>query len=293
MDIDKVLLGHNQFIGVDHMSQSRADKRIQHFTEIGNVEKIISRSMDFGVRGMMLSTHDKSLDITDMIRRNSLIKDEMHFYPLVPYLRKYMKTANEFGVVRMLHEKIIEMGRSSNFSQMSRAGIAYLSNDFDTILKVLLDMELEMFRGLKIRAIFLHNGLTDLAVSMKLFNVLELFSNHIKEEYGAIPGFCTVNYPNLVDFLSTNGYESPLIMAPFNPVGYQMNPSREHCESALLKYETHIIAMSTLASGYVKPDEAYKYIYSLPNIRSTVVGVSSEVHARETFESIKKHSNNG
>ncbi len=48
--------------------------------------------------------------------------------------------------------------------------------------------------------------------------------------------------------------------------------------------------MSSLASGYLKPKEAYEYLYSLPKIDSVVVGVSNKNHATETFGEIRNQS---
>jgi hypothetical protein len=39
-----------------------------------------------------------------------------------------------------------------------------------------------------------------------------------------------------------------------------------------------------LAGGFLEPNEAYSYILSQPKIRSVVIGVSSVLHAKKTFE---------
>ena len=80
-------------------------------------------------------------------------------------------------------------------------------------------------------------------------------------------------------------------MSPFNKVGYQMNSSREVCESTLRKNPgIKLIAMSTLAAGYLKPKEAYDYLFNeLDNISGVVVGVSSKEHAEETFTELQKY----
>ena len=49
-----------------------------------------------------------------------------------------------------------------------------------------------------------------------------------------------------------------------------------------------VIAMSILASGYIKPEEASKYLASLPNIKGVAVGVSKEKQAKETFAILRK-----
>ena len=78
-------------------------------------------------------------------------------------------------------------------------------------------------------------------------------------------------------------------MTHFNKTGFHMNPSREGCEEAMRTHNPDVMAMGTLASGFLKPDEAYAYLATVPNIRSIVVGVSSPSHVAETFAAIRKH----
>ena len=77
-------------------------------------------------------------------------------------------------------------------------------------------------------------------------------------------------------------------MASINKLGFQVNPSLKNFELSIAKYNFNLVAMSTLASGAIKPIEAYKYISKLPNLSSIVVGVSSEKHAKDTFSIIRK-----
>jgi hypothetical protein len=72
-----------------------------------------------------------------------------------------------------------------------------------------------------------------------------------------------------------------------------MNPSREAAERCLAESDVQVMAMGTLASGYLRPDPAYEYLYSLPRMDSVVVGVSSPAHAAETFGAIRRHANPG
>lgn len=79
------------------------------------------------------------------------------------------------------------------------------------------------------------------------------------------------------------------IAAPYNKIGFQMNPSRTECEKALAQVpESNVIAMSVLAAGYLKLPEAMEYIGGLSNLKGVVVGVSKERHARETFRLLQK-----
>jgi hypothetical protein len=48
------------------------------------------------------------------------------------------------------------------------------------------------------------------------------------------------------------------------------------------------LAISVLAAGYLKPEEAIDYIAGLPNIKGIAVGVSKEKHAYETFRLLRE-----
>jgi hypothetical protein len=99
-----------------------------------------------------------------------------------------------------------------------------------------------------------------------------------------MPGFETRNLPYLVEKFSTwgIGLDKVALVAPFNAAGFQMSPSKAECERALERIpETEIIAMSILASGYLKLNEATEYINSLPRLSGMVVGLSKEQHASD------------
>lgn len=67
-------------------------------------------------------------------------------------------------------------------------------------------------------------------------------------------------------------------------LGFQMNPSRDECERALRSLDDpFLIAISVLAAGYLRLEDAAEYLASLPNIKGAAVGVSKQKHAEQTF----------
>lgn len=68
-----------------------------------------------------------------------------------------------------------------------------------------------------------------------------------------------------------------------------MNPTREACERCLEENDVQIIAMNTLAGGYLRPQEAFEYLSTYKKIKSVVVGLSSKKHADETFPLLQKY----
>jgi hypothetical protein len=111
------------------------------------------------------------------------------------------------------------------------------------------------------------------------------------KDAGITPGFNTVNFEYLVKKFREwkIDLDSVEIVSPFNKIGFQMTPSKERCEQILRTLnQPVVVAISVLAAGYLKPEEAVEYIASLPNIKGLAVGVSNEKHVRETFGIIKE-----
>jgi hypothetical protein len=138
---------------------------------------------------------------------------------------------------------------------------------------------------MNLKSVLLHEIITDMALAL---NLDWIFKAHIEFmlKKGIKPGFETRNFAYLVSkFKDWNiEFKDVVIATPFNAVGFQMNPSKEECEKALVNVKAPcVIGMSVLAAGYLRPPEAIDYIKNLPNLKGVVVGVSKEHHARETF----------
>jgi len=71
-----------------------------------------------------------------------------------------------------------------------------------------------------------------------------------------------------------------------------MNTDIKSYERTLSEKSFRPVAMSILASGAVKADEAAAYVCSQKNIQSIVFGASSRQHIAETKELIERYSSN-
>ncbi|MGA3297228.1 MAG: hypothetical protein ABSD41_07230 [Candidatus Bathyarchaeia archaeon] len=132
--------------------------------------------------------------------------------------------------------------------------------------------------------------LTDLCLGLKEVHLLDAFAQHIREKYHAKPGFVTYNLVSFVELFRKAGMimKDVVIMTPFNSIGYQMSPSRQSCETCLsFLYQGDVIAMSIMAGGFLKVQEAINYVRSLPNFSGVAVGVSSKEHAHNTFTRLR------
>ena len=57
IDIDQIILGDNQFFGVNHKSQDKGRQTYEQFKDTSEIKKIIYTAMDYGVKGVFFSTH--------------------------------------------------------------------------------------------------------------------------------------------------------------------------------------------------------------------------------------------
>ncbi len=287
--LDPVVLGHNSFFGVDHLSRQRGEARAALFERTEAILDMVRFCRDRGVSAMMMSTHPRAALVAGAVRRAPDLRDEVTFYPLVPYIAKYVREANEKGLVNVVLDQLRGSGLAQKLQIMGTAGLAMLRRDPFGALRSLLKLEMAPFKGLKLRAVFLHDALTDLGLAIGLRSAFELFADEVQNRFEAQPAFATKNLPLLLRRFGEWGFHRPLVLSHFNKAGFNMNPTRAACESALRAHDVQVMAMGTLASGYLRPDEAYSYLFSLPRIDSVVVGVSSPAHAEETFAAIRRH----
>lgn len=289
-NIDRILLGDNPLMGVDHLSQERA--RLRGIATAKNIAELLEFAYNVNVKGFVVSTHPQLKGIIEYLLKYTALKEKITFYPILPYAYGYVRQMTEKGIVATITDALAPASIYEKARIMFSGGLSLIKKDINGLLKTFIDVELLPLNEVNIKCVFLHDVLTDLALSLNLKDIFELFIEHINDKYKVRAGFVTKNFARLIRQLNEWGIENQVIMAPFNKIGFQMNPSREECEKELRNCKHDVIAMSTLAAGYLKPEEAYNYLFRLPNIKSVVVGVSNIRHAEETFKLLNSYYNN-
>jgi hypothetical protein len=284
-----LVLGHNAFFGVDHLSAARGEERSRHFSDPGNILSMVRHAHGLGARGMMLSTHDRAAPVADLVRRDKVLSQDMRLYPLLPYITKYITQANEKGMLNVVLDALGGSGVMDKLGMLWRGGLGVLTKDVFGVLSALIQLELKPFRGLDMPAVFLHDTLTDLALALGLKDIFAFYLDEMAKRWNCQGAFATKNLPLCLERFQEWGFPPPVLMTHVNKTGFMMNPSREACEAAARRYPVSILAMGTLASGFLKPDEAYAYLATVSGIDGVVVGVSSAAHAEETFSALRRH----
>ena len=277
--MDRILFGDNQFFGVNHMSEEKARAQAMRFQDLHAVIDVLDAAYQEGIRTFMCTTHDRVAEVCDHFRANQSKYPDYRFYPCMPYAHKYANAATEDGIIGALRKFLPSDGR---VSAMFRGGVALASKDVEVILQLLVDAEMKMFDGLSTPVIFIQNVITDLLLGLGMKDVFRMFAQHVRNRYGAEPGFITMNMPKLLDVLDELGIENPIVCANVNKIGFRMCGGVELYEKTIATRRFRPVAMSVLASGALSPREAIEYVCRQPKIESIVFGASGRANIRQT-----------
>jgi hypothetical protein len=287
--IDRVVFGDNQFFGINHMSQEKAQQLAEQFRDTRQIMDVYQLAIDAGIRAIMLNSNERAADICERFRARASVLPELSWYPSIPYPHKYANLVTERGLIPALNHVLFK-GESAlgGLGKLAQGGMALLSRDAIRVMKMLVDIEMRIFAGLNVRAIFLQNVVTDLLLGLDLKEMFFEYCEYVRQHYSALPGLITMNMPYLRNKLSTWGISEVVICTSINKIGYLMSPSIVSYEQALAANDPGaypIMAMSTLASGAIPAPEAYSYVNRL-NIQSVVFGASSKNHIAESVRLI-------
>ena len=290
VQLDKVILGDNQFFGINHRSQEKAEEMLKRFGNIDNIFEVYDNAFDCGVKAVMLNSNDKAVAICDRFRANKSKYGDIAWYPSIPYAYKYANMVNELGIIPAVTEVLFKGNSAGGVLSLIGKGASFaLTRDAMKMMEGLIDVEYKMFRDLNVKVFFLQNIITDLMLGYGVREWFEHFAEYIRKKYKVTPGFVTLNMPYLKGKLEEWGIEDVVICSSINAAGFNMHPSKEEYEKVIAandpsKYQ--LMAMNVLASGSITVQQSFDYINSL-NIQSVVFGASSKGHIKSTVEAIK------
>jgi len=277
--MDRVLFGDNQFFGVNHMSEEKARAQQMRFQDNQAIIDVLDAAYQEGIRTFMCTTHDRVAEVCDYFRANQAKYPDYQFYPCMPYAHKYANAVTEHGMIDALRKFLPDDGA---VGAMLKGGLALANKDIEAIMQLLVDAEMKMFHGLKTPVIFIQNVITDLLLGIGMKECFRIFHDHVRNKYGAEPGYITMNTPALLDVLDELGIENPIVCSNINKIGFRMCGGVALYEKTLAERKFRPVAMSVLASGAISPREAIEYVCGLPKVESIVFGASSRGNIRQT-----------
>ncbi|MEP7257490.1 MAG: hypothetical protein ABI687_03865 [Flavitalea sp.] len=276
--MERILFGDNQFFAVNHISDEKSRAQSIRFKDDSAIIKTLDYAIEAGINTFMCTTHDRIGNICDIIRANPDKYKGFKIFPCMPYAHKYANAVTELGIMGTLKEYV----PGNFFGSLFKGGVAYLSKDYLSIMELMIDAEMKMFKGIDTPVIFLQNVITDLLLGLRMNEMLVAYHKYVQKKYNAEAGFITMNMPKLLKVLQDAGIENPIICSSINKVGFRMSGGKEIYEHTLKTNTFRAIAMQVLAGGAVSPREALEYVCRLPNIESILFGASSRGNIQET-----------
>ncbi len=290
MNGDRLLLiGDNPFHGVSHLSQARARARQAGITTAGCAAGVVAAAVESGANGFLFSVNETTLAILHILRGTPQLPARL--YAIVPYSYAFVRSAIALGGIAGLARKVgREIVGARNWRALLDVAGGMVTGNPQGFLRAYVTYEINRLREAvgtrtSVAAVLLHEVVTDMALALNMDWLFRTFVRSISAT-GVAPGFDTRNLCALVQRLRTWGIEMDglVFAAPFNTAGFQMSPSREACEQALVDLRgATLIAFSVLAAGYVSLSDAAAYVVGTPRLDGVAIGVSSAEQARTTF----------
>lgn len=283
--MDKVIFGDNQFFGVNHSSDEKSRVQAIKFKDNQSILNVLNIVIDEGIQTFMCTTHDRIADLCNTIRGDEKYSG-FKIYPCMPYAHKYANAVTELGIIGTIKQYV----PGNIFSTFAKGGMAFVKKDFVSMMELLVDAEMKMFKGISTPVIFLQNVVTDLLLGLGMSEFLVAFHNYIKEKHNAEAGFITMNLPLLLHTLESRGIKNPIICSSINKAGFRMSGGKDLYEKVIAEKRCRLIAMQVFAAGTISPKEALQYVCEMEGIESILFGASSRANIKNSKELIDFYS---
>ena len=255
----KIILGDNQFFGVNHFDLQKGEKTKLKFDRLKNIESFINDSLKIGLNGFMINSNEKGYELVNNNKFDS--SKEIHYS--IPYPHKYASMVNENGMLSLFKYLI----KNTSLIKNIIGGVKLVTTqNLKSITPLALNLEVP--RNLKKGSyIYMQNIITDLLLGMGRGDILIEFINSVVK-MGYKPGIITLN-PIMFDKLledekDTKWLKDLIVCFNINKEGFNVFPSLEAVESFIdsrPKYK--LMGMSIFASGAANIPYSITYIKKL------------------------------
>ena len=281
----ELILGHNQFIGVSHISEERGRERDRKFSKVENICRVVEAASAVGFKNMIIETHPRMLDFLQYYERNKTF--DMNFYLQVPYVQAFVQTINQRGMRGFLSEMVGRAGLAGTSSLALKSAFNLLKKDYLAIALSYFKVEIAPFSEFSVKALILHNTLTDLLMALEVSSAFSAFDEYVNDVLKLDFGLATWNFSLTTRNLERWDLRPAFVMTPVNVKGFDMNPTKDEIETRLREYDGTVFAMNVLGGGAYSLPEAASYVKSFDAIKRCVVGASSRDHLKELVETFQ------
>lgn len=278
----KIILGDNQFFGVNHFDLQKAKKTKSKFESVKSIEKFIKNSLSLGMDGFMINSNFTGYKLLSKINFDN--NKEIHYS--IPYPHKYANMVNEKGMTSLLYYVV----NNTSIIDIIKYGFMFLvTKNLKYLIKPVLNIEIpnNLPKG---SYVYLQNVITDLILGMGKFDLIIEFINAVsKMDYK--PGIITLNPLILQSYL--NNYKKMrwmkqlIVCFNINKEGFNVFPKKSDVEEMTSSNQIYKkMGMSIFSSGGADIQESIKYIKTL-NLDYVVFGSSKLENIEKNLTSFK------
>ena len=256
----KIILGDNQFFGVNHFDLKKGEKTKNKFDNTSKIEGFIKESHKIGLDGFMINSNELGYKLI----ANSSFEENKEIHYSIPYPHKYANMINESGMLSLG----VHVIKNTSIIKNIFIGFKYLfTRNIKHIIPLILDIEVP--KNLKKGSyVYLQNIITDLLIGIGREDLIIGFINSVTE-MGYKPGIITLNPLLLNKHLQSNDkinlIKDLIVCFNINKEGFNVFPNLQGVED-LIKSKTQykLMGMSIFASGAGNIPSSIDYIKKLP-----------------------------
>ncbi|WP_339882848.1 hypothetical protein [Polaribacter vadi] len=278
----KVLLGDNQFFGINHYDLQKGNLTKEKFINKNDIEGFIKQTQVMGLDGFMINSNKLGYEIVRDYKSEK--NEEIHYS--IPYPHKYASLVNEEGMLNLLK---YFLSNTSIINLTITLPKFLITRNIKYLIPLVTGLEIPSSLP-KGSTVYIQNVITDMLIGIKRFDVLEAFTKDIRKR-GYKPGFITLNPIMLDDFLKKSSVlnkEDLTVCFNINHVGFNVFPNKKLVENYIKSnHKYNLMGMSIFSSGGANINESIKYIKSL-KLDYVVFGSSKLENIETNFQNLKK-----
>lgn len=279
----KIILGDNQYFGVNHFDLEKGEKTKLKFDTVSKIESFINNSLSIGMDGFMINSNEKGYHLISSKQFDN--SKEIHYS--IPYPHKYANMVNENGMLSLLK---YGFKKSSLINNIIGGVKLLLTRNLKHMIPLVLNLEVpkNLKKG---NYIYMQNVITDLLLGMGRGDIiLEYIKAVLKLGYK--PGIITLNpimLNNLLNKELNSKYFKHLIVCfNINKEGFNVFPSLRKVEELVRsKPKYKLMGMSIFASGAANIPLSIDYIKQL-NLDYIVFGTSRLKNIKTNLKSLRE-----
>jgi hypothetical protein len=242
----KLILGDNQFFGVNHANLKKGVRTKEMFSSHESISDFIKKSLSIGLDGFMINSNHigfKVVEGFDFTNQNA----ECHYS--IPYPHKYAGIVNDSGMIALVSLVLKQLRLRDLFSAFKFASTFNAAHLLPIIVRMEIPKSLPMGS-----VVYLQNVITDL--TMGLNNGDSILSAYIESvaAMGYKPGLITLNPCDLIRRLKKNHSNDEVFLCfNINYSGFNVFPSVSQVEESISDAKRHtnwkLMGMSIFSSG--------------------------------------------